>query len=69
MITLTKLNGQSFTLNAIYIEQVQSNPDTTILTTSGKLLLVQETEQEVTDLVLRFYQNIGLINGVNKAGG
>ena len=68
MITLTKLNGQTFTFNAIYIEQVQSNPDTTVITTSGRTFLVKESEAAVTQKVQDFYHTIGLIPAVNKVG-
>lgn len=44
---LTKLNGDTFTLNAIYIEQVQSFPYTTVTLTSGKKFVVKEAECEV----------------------
>ena len=47
MINLTKLNGQTFTLNCVYIEQIQALPDTTITLTNGKILIVQETVSEV----------------------
>ncbi|MCE7794598.1 flagellar FlbD family protein [Salipaludibacillus sp. CUR1] len=61
MVTLTRLNNQSFTLNAIYIEQIQAFPDTTITLTNGKKLVVKETEQEVATRIEHFYKRIGLI--------
>ncbi|GGE65505.1 flagellar FlbD family protein [Priestia taiwanensis] len=61
MITLTRLNGKSFTLNALYIEQVQSFPDTTITLVSGTKIVVCETEEIVKERVHTFYQSIGLI--------
>ncbi|MCM3717152.1 flagellar FlbD family protein [Fictibacillus phosphorivorans] len=65
MITLTQLNGNTFTLNAIYIEQVQSFPDTTITLTTGKKFVVKESEETVTQKVASFYRGITLlpING------
>lgn len=68
MITLTKLNGQSFTYNAVYIEQVQSNPDTTITTAGGRTYLVLESEEEVALKVTDYFRSIGLIQAVDKAG-
>ncbi|WP_406946195.1 flagellar FlbD family protein [Halobacillus sp. SY10] len=68
MITLTKLNGQPFTFNAIYIEQIQSNPDTTVITTTGRTFLVKESEGQVVEQVTRFYKEIGLIRASDKAG-
>jgi flagellar protein FlbD len=71
MITLTRLNGKPFTLNALYIEQVQSFPDTTITLVSGAKVVVGETEEIVKERVHTFYQSIGLIGcklyeGVNE---
>ncbi|WP_188650468.1 flagellar FlbD family protein [Pontibacillus salipaludis] len=60
MISLTRLNGDSFTLNAIYIEQIQAHPDTTITLTNGRKLLVREEEDEVITLTKQFYRQIGL---------
>ncbi len=61
MIELTKLNGQQFTLNAIYIEQVQAFPDTTITLTNGRKFLVRDSVNEVQDAVKEFYQQISII--------
>ncbi|WLD95160.1 flagellar FlbD family protein [Alkalihalobacillus sp. AL-G] len=61
MIELTKLNGQTFTLNAIYIEQVQAFPDTTITLTNGRKFVVKEQEQEVRKAVNAFYESISIL--------
>jgi flagellar protein FlbD len=61
MISLTQLNGNSFTLNAIYIEQVQSFPDTTITLTTGKKFVVKESEEIVAQKVASFYRGITLL--------
>jgi flagellar protein FlbD len=66
MITLTRLNGGTFTLNALFIEQIQSFPDTTITLTSGRKYIVKEQEAEVHARVLRFYQSIGLLTVKEK---
>lgn len=70
MISLTQLNGNTFTLNAIYIEQVQSFPDTTITLTTGKKFVVKESEDIVAQKVASFYRDITLLplNG-NKGEG
>ncbi|GAA5415111.1 hypothetical protein Pryu01_00135 [Paraliobacillus ryukyuensis] len=60
MIKVTKFTGESFTINALYIEQIQSFPDTTITLLGGKKMVVKETENEVIDLVTQYYQTIGL---------
>lgn len=70
MISLTQLNGNTFTLNAIYIEQVQSFPDTTITLTTGKKFVVKESEEMVAQKAATFYRCITLLplNG-NKGEG
>ncbi|MCM3224919.1 flagellar protein FlbD [Terribacillus saccharophilus] len=66
MIQLTRLNGESFTLNALFIEQIQSFPDTTITLTSNKKIIVRESEIEVARKIREFYQSIGLISVKEK---
>jgi flagellar protein FlbD len=61
MIELTKLNGQKFTLNAIYIEQVQAFPDTTITLTNGRKFVVRDSVVQVQDAVSNFYKEISII--------
>ncbi|MCZ0755303.1 flagellar FlbD family protein [Anoxybacillus sp. J5B_2022] len=61
MITLTRLNGKTFTLNALYIEQVEAFPDTTITLTNGKKIVVRESVQDVVELVKQFYQQISIL--------
>ncbi|WP_117169703.1 flagellar FlbD family protein [Paraliobacillus sediminis] len=68
MIEITKFNGDSFTLNALLIEQIQSFPDTTITLSNGKIIVVKETEKEVATLVNSYYQMIGLQGWLKEAG-
>ncbi|MGG3451328.1 MULTISPECIES: flagellar FlbD family protein [Bacillaceae] len=67
MITVTRLNGKTFSLNAIYIETIESFPDTTITLTNGKKYVVRESHKEVTANVESFYTRIALLGKV-KAG-
>ncbi|GGE46476.1 hypothetical protein GCM10011391_26600 [Pullulanibacillus camelliae] len=60
MIQLTRINGKAFTLNALLIEQVEALPDTTISLTTGKKIIVKDTEYEVTKKTRAFYKEIGL---------
>lgn len=48
-------------LNALYIEQVQSFPDTTITLTNGKKIVVLDQEDDVMLKVTRFYREVGLL--------
>lgn len=61
MIQLTKLNQTLLTLNAVYIERIESNPDTVVTLTSGKKVYVLETVEEVTQKVTAFYQKINIL--------
>ncbi|WP_461200437.1 flagellar FlbD family protein [Anoxybacillus sp. TBDG-1] len=69
MITLTRLNGKPFTLNAIYIEQVEAFPDTTITLTNGKKFVVRESVEDVMLLVETFYRNISVLGLRRDAEG
>jgi flagellar protein FlbD len=65
MIKLTRLNNHPFTLNVIYIEQIESFPDTTITLANGKKILVLETEDDVILKVRNFYKEVGIVRLIN----
>lgn len=48
-------------MNAIYIETIESFPDTTITLTNGRKYVVAESEQLVKEKILNFYQSIQLL--------
>ncbi|WP_047981265.1 flagellar FlbD family protein [Ornithinibacillus contaminans] len=66
MIKLKRLNGESFTLNAFMIEQIQSYPDTTITLLNGKKIVVKEKEEEVVELITSYYKRIGIIHALSE---
>lgn len=68
MIKLTRLNGDTFSLNALFIEQIQSFPDTTITLINGKKIIVQDAEEEVVRKINQFYQEVGLIGSSQRVG-
>lgn len=68
MIKLTKFNGETFTLNILLIEQIQSFPDTTITLTNGKKIVVRDTEADIAKRINALYQYIGLIGSLNEMG-
>ena len=68
MITLNRLNKETFTLNALLIEQVQSLPDTTITLINGKKLVVMNDEKDVIRKVTDYYQKVGIQRIQLKAG-
>ena len=47
MIALTRLNGESFVINADKIRTVEATPDTVICTDSGDKMMVRESLLEV----------------------
>ena len=68
MIELTRLNGKRFTLNALYIETVESFPDTTITLTTGSKIIVLEKEEQVRQKVKAFYQHIQILSNPHLRG-
>ena len=58
MIELTKLNDSKLTVNAEIIELVEETPNTVITLTTGKKLIVQESREEITDLVIKYKRAI-----------
>ncbi|HLQ73866.1 MAG TPA: flagellar FlbD family protein [Bacillota bacterium] len=68
MIKLTRLNNETFMLNGLMIEQIQSYPDTTITLINGKKIVVKNPEEEVVALIEQFYQTIGLVGVQVKVG-
>jgi flagellar protein FlbD len=56
MITLHKLNGQEFVLNALHIERIEENPDTTISLTSDRKFIVLEKKDEVVQKAIEFFR-------------
>lgn len=58
MIELTKLNDMKFTVNADIIEFVEETPDTVVSLTTGKKIIVKESRQDVTNLVLSYRRAI-----------
>ena len=53
MITLTRLSGSVFALNADLIERIDATPDTVVTLVDGKKYVVTETLEEVVDAVRR----------------
>lgn len=49
-------------LNAIYIETIESTPDTMILLTNGKRYVVTESVEEVKQLITDFYRDINVLD-------
>ncbi|MDH7554694.1 MAG: flagellar FlbD family protein [Spirochaetota bacterium] len=58
MITLHKMNGEEFILNANHIETIESRPDTTITLTNEKKYLVKESKDEVVSRIYEYYHKV-----------
>ncbi len=54
MITLTRLNGKKFVVNAELIRTVEENPDTTLTLINGDHIIVSEPMQTVVELTIEY---------------
>ena len=54
MITVTRLNGQPFVLNAELIRTIESNPDTVVTLIGGDKLIVKEPMPEIVRRVIDY---------------
>ncbi len=54
MITVTRLNGKQFVVNAEVIRTVESNPDTTIILMNGDHIIVKEDMKRVVELAVQY---------------
>ncbi len=57
-----------FTLNALYIEKVESFPDTTITLTTGSKYVVLETAELVNGRIIDFYKAVQLLSNPHIRG-
>jgi flagellar protein FlbD len=60
MIELTTLSGKQFWLNPHLIESIERNPDTTILLSDGKRLIVKEGVDEILRRIVEYRRSIGI---------
>ncbi len=58
MIYLTRLNSASMVLNSDLIEHIDVTPDTVITLTTGQILRVRETAEEVIQRIVAFRRRI-----------
>ena len=58
MIELTKMSGRKVLANPELIELVEETPDTVILFTTGRKIIVKESRQEVKNLVKSYRKDI-----------
>ena len=60
MIQLTALNGKTFWINPHLIEYIETNPDTTLVMTSGKHVIVLEAVPQVLAAIVAYRRTIGV---------
>ncbi|GEK32556.1 flagellar FlbD family protein [Kurthia sibirica] len=68
MINVTRLNGKSFALNALYIESVEAFPDTLITLTTGRKYVVLEEIDEVNAQIILFYKQVQVLSNPHIRG-
>jgi flagellar protein FlbD len=68
LITLTRLNGKEFIINALNIETIESFPDTAILLTNGRRYVVRESAEVVYQRTISFYQGVNLLGRLPVGG-
>lgn len=54
MITVTRLNGKQFVLNAELIETMDETPDTVITLTGGNKYIVKEKVSDLVNLIVTY---------------
>ncbi|MDI3309948.1 MAG: flagellar FlbD family protein [Thermoanaerobacterium sp.] len=60
MISVTKLNGDEFIVNADMIEFIEETPDTVISLISGKKVVVKEKKDDIIRKVIEYKRKIML---------
>ena len=58
MIEVTKMNGRKVLVNPDLIELVEETPDTVVLFTTGRKIIIKESRQEVKNLVKSYRNDI-----------
>ena len=58
MISLTRLNGKHFVVNAELIRYIESTPDTMITLINGDHLIVREPLDSVVELAIEYCRRI-----------
>jgi flagellar protein FlbD len=58
MIRLTRLNHSTIVLNSDLIEHIDITPDTVVTLTTGQILRVRETADEVVERIVEFRRKV-----------
>ena len=68
MIRLTRLNHAPLTLNSDLIQHIEETPDTVITLTTGEIVRVRETADEIVERVVAFRRRIHALGDGLKGG-
>ncbi len=66
MIRLTRLNHVPVVLNSDLIEHIEESPDTVIQLTTGQIVRVRETADEVVERIVQFRRRINTLDGLRE---
>lgn len=67
MITLTRINGDPIVVNADLIQQIESTPDTLLLLTNDRRIMVRESVPEVVQAVINYRRQINECRWCHRA--
>ena len=62
MIKVSRFNGTSFVINCEWIETVESTPDTVITLVNGKKYVVNESVDDIINMVIEYKRKAGFIH-------
>lgn len=60
MISVTRLNGSKFVVNALLIETIEQVPDTMITLVNGKKYMILESSSDVVQEIQHYLRSIGV---------
>jgi len=63
MVKVSRLNGQSFVVNADLIKFIETTPDTIVTLTTGEKIIVKEDMEELIDRVVEYYRSLRMFPG------
>lgn len=69
MIRLSRLNKEPFLVNCDLIEFVEETPNTIVSMVSGRKLVVSETADQITDLIVAYKRRVFGPGPVDKTTG
>ncbi|GAJ26321.1 flagellar protein FlbD [Liquorilactobacillus sucicola DSM 21376 = JCM 15457] len=58
MIALVSMNGSKFYLNPDLIYRIEETPDTVVILTDGKTLIVKQSAEEIVDLIIEYRRKV-----------